>query len=174
MNPMAVLVMGSESDLNEAIAIEEKLIDFRVPVARQVLSAHRNTVDVLRMVRDFDSEYSPLVYLALVGKKPDLGPVIAGNTDNPVVMYVKKTDPDAFYPHHLLSALDAPPGVSYAVFSDPANAALYVAKMVGLQVPDVGQAVAAYRTKRAAANLTATEKYARMPLEELREALKNK
>ncbi len=174
MNAMAVLVMGSESDLEEAIDVEERLVNLQVPVERHILSAHRNTGAVIEMIIGCDSRNSPLVYVAFVGKKPDLGPVIAGNTDNPVVMYVKKTEPETFYPYHLMSALDAPPGVSYAVFSDPVNAALYVAKMVGLQVPDVRQAVNAYRTKKAAANLTATEKYGSVPLGELREALKKK
>ncbi|MBI2085424.1 MAG: AIR carboxylase family protein [Candidatus Aenigmarchaeota archaeon] len=174
MNPIAVLVMGSESDLADAITVEEKLADFNVPTTRHILSAHRNTGDVIEMVHDADQRYSPLVYVAVVGKKPDLGPVIAGSTDNPVVMYVKKTDPVDFYSHHLLSALDAPPGISYAVFSDPANAALCVAKIMGLHDPNVRKEVGAYRVDRAGRNTAANMKYSSMTLAQVKDAIKNK
>ncbi len=174
MNPMAILVMGSESDLPDAIGIEEKLAGFKVPVVRHILSAHRNTAEVLEMVSDSDGKYSPLVYVACVGKKPDLGPVIAGSTDNPVVMYVKRTDPEAFYANHLLSALDAPPGVSYAVFADPTNAALYVAKMIGMQDGAIRSMVSAYRAKRADSNVMADKKYSPMTLPELKAGIGKK
>ena len=172
MNPMAILVMGSESDLADAIAVEEKLVGFNVPTTRHILSAHRNTEDVVGMVHTADQIHSPLVYIACVGKKPDLGPVIAGSTDNPIVMYVKRTDPTDFYSHHLLSALDAPPGISYAVFSDPVNAALCVARTIGLQVPEVRKAVNAYRTERAERNLAADQKYGPMALAKVKDAIK--
>ncbi|MBI1971667.1 MAG: AIR carboxylase family protein [Candidatus Aenigmarchaeota archaeon] len=171
---MAALVMGSDSDLADAVVIEEKLAGFKVPVARQIFSAHRNAEDVVGMVRAFDQQFSPLVYVSVVGKKPDLGPVIAGSTDNAVVMYVKKTEPEAFYQHHLMSALDAPPGVSYAVFSDPANAALYVAKIIGLQDPNVREEVRAYREARAAKNIAANQKYSLMPLADVKDVIGKK
>lgn len=171
---MAVLVMGSESDLADAITVEERLAGFEVPTTRRILSAHRNTGDVLGMVRGLDGRHSPLVYVAVVGKKPDLGPVMAGSTDNPVVMYVKKTEPETFYPNHLLSALDAPPGISYAVFSDPTNAALYVAKMIGLQVPEVRKAVGNYRAGRAGKNLEADQRFSPMTTAEVKGALGRK
>ncbi len=169
---MAVLVMGSDSDLIDAVSMEEKLVGFKVPVTRRILSAHRNTSDVLRMIEDYDGKHLPLVYLACAGKKPDLGPVIAGNTDDPVVAYVKSTEPGAFYMHHLLSSMDAPPGISYAVFSDPTNAALYAAKMIGLHVPEVREAVNAYRVDRAGKNLAADKKYGLMGLAQIKEQTK--
>ncbi|MBI3413441.1 MAG: AIR carboxylase family protein [Candidatus Aenigmarchaeota archaeon] len=167
MSSMAMLIMGSESDLEEAFRIEERLVGFHVDVKRHILSAHRNTIEVLDTVFAADKEHSPLVYVACAGKKPDLGPVIAGNTDNPVVAYVKKTDPDAFYTHHLLSSLDTPPGISLAVFTDPANTALYVAKIIGTWDAGVREASQAYRISRAMSNIISNTTYGRMTTGEL-------
>src|SRR3989338_1110253 len=154
MNEKVTLVLGSTSDEAKIQVLKDRLTVFGIGYDSIVLSAHRNSAELLEYLHGNDAG----MYIALVGRKPDLGAVIAANTEVPVITYPIKSDSPgelAFYPSHLLSALDTPPGIAYALITDLENVATFAATIVGMSNPKVREALRNYKKKRAQKNLDA-------------------
>jgi phosphoribosylaminoimidazole carboxylase PurE protein len=156
MNEQVMLILGSPSDEPKIRILKDRLTEFGIGYDSIFLSAHRNSKELLEYLHGNDAG----MYIAVVGRKPDLGAVIAANTEVPVITYALRPDSPgelAFYPSHLLSALDTPPGIAYALLTDLENVATFAATIVGITNPQVKEALRNYKKSRAQKNLDANK-----------------
>lgn len=137
---LAVIVMGSPADEAHARVIADAARGFGIDVACRVGSAHRTPDHVLALLREHDADPRPKVFITVAGRSNAL----SGFTDPQVGAPVIACPPPG--PEiDTWSSLRMPPGVACAVILEPANAALFAAKVLGAHDPAVAAAVRAFQ-----------------------------
>lgn len=115
---------ASEKDKEHWGKLEAALKDAKIPFTEPVfLSAHKRTKEVLEFVHQTDESIESIVYLTFAGRSNGLGPVVAGNTNNPVVTCPVFSDIGA-YVVDVHSSLRMPGGLPLMTVVDPGNAVL--------------------------------------------------
>ena len=139
----AVIIMGSKSDLDFAKKIAKSLEKFGVEYVMRVASAHKTPEKVLEILREYDKA----VFVTIAGRSNALSGFVDANTSNPVIACPPYSD--KFGGADVFSSLRMPSGVAPMVVLEPENAALAVAKIIGLWDENVRQKVEEYqRTKK--------------------------
>lgn len=142
-----VILSGSPRDGSWVDQIAAVLDRLEVPVIRRVGSAHRVPEHVLRLLRQYDSEPEPTVFITVAGMSDALSGLTDANVASPVIACPPRSD--AFAGLDVLSSLRTPPGVGPMVALEPGNAALGAAKILALGDPDLRQRVTAYQAELA-------------------------
>ena len=148
-----VILSGSPRDeewVDKIVAVLDRL---GVPAVRRVGSAHRVPEHVLDLLRRYDAEPEPTVFIAVAGMSDALSGLSDANVASPVISCPPRSE--AFAGLDVLSSLRTPPGVAPVVSLEPANAALAAAKILGLVDPDLRKRVSAYQAEAAARVLDA-------------------
>ena len=148
MNTLAVILMGSRGDLEHAQKIAAPLSGFGVEVALRVGSAHRTPEHALAILRQYEADPRPKVYITIAGRSNAL----SGFTDPQVSAPVIACPPpsESFGGADVFSSLRLPSGVASAVVLEPVNAAILAAKILGLADPGVRDKVVAFQHQAAA------------------------
>ncbi len=128
-----VPIGASENDNGHWEKLEKGLKDAGIPYTKPFFaSAHRETDKVLAFVREMDrTSLEPLVYLTFAGRSNGLGPVVAGNTTNPVITCPVFSDVTS-YSVDIHSSLRMPSKLPLMTVIDPSNAALAVKRILDL------------------------------------------
>jgi 5-(carboxyamino)imidazole ribonucleotide mutase len=142
-----VLLAGSPSDDPWAERIVKALDEFPVQVIRRIGSAHRVPEHVLEILRGYDNDDVPTVFITIAGMSDALSGLADANVASPVIACPPRSD--QFGSLDVLSSLRTPPGVAPLVALEPANAALAAAKILGLVNADVRTTVVTNQTQRA-------------------------
>ena len=79
------ILMGSAKDAGHVSAIAKVLQSLGVHVEQHVCSAHKGTVDTLKVLARYEGDDVSTVLIAVAGRSNGLGPVLAGNTILPVI-----------------------------------------------------------------------------------------
>ena len=147
MSALVVILMGSPADAAHADAIAEAAAGYGLAVETRVGSAYRTPEHVLALLKRYEADPRPKVYVTVAGRSNAL----SGFTDPQVSAPVIACPPpsDAFAGADLWSSLRMPAGVGPAVVLEPANAALLAAKMLGLVDADVRASVVRHQRKAA-------------------------
>lgn len=148
-----VILAGSPRDRDWVDAIAKVLDALGVPVVRRVGSAHRVPEHVLGLLRRYDADGEPTVFVTVAGMSDALSGLTDASVSSPVIACPPRSD--TFAGFDVLSSLRTPPGVAPAVCLEPANAALAAAKILALGDPDLRNRVAAYQAEAAARVLDA-------------------
>jgi phosphoribosylaminoimidazole carboxylase PurE protein len=130
--------MGSPADKEHARAIATAAERFGLTAEMRIGSAHRTPEHVLNLVKTYDADPRPKVFVTVAGRSNAL----SGFTDPQVAAPVIACPPPG-EPHDVWSSLRMPPGVACATVMEPVNAALFAAKILGQHDPAVAAAVAA-------------------------------
>lgn len=138
-----ILLMGSESDLPVAEAIERILDRFGVPWERRVASAHKSIRHLLGLLETWEADPQPKVYITIAGRSNALSGVVDANVAAPVIACPPYSD--RFAGADLFSSLRMPSGVAPGVVLEPEAAALLAVKILALGNPDLQQRVRAYQ-----------------------------
>jgi 5-(carboxyamino)imidazole ribonucleotide mutase/phosphoribosylaminoimidazole-succinocarboxamide synthase len=138
-NPLVVILMGSKADLDHARKIAEACQTFGLESVLRIGSAHKTPEHVLQILRQYEADPRPKVYITVAGRSNAL----SGFTDGAVAAPVIACPPssDAFGGADVYSSLRMPSGIAPAVVLEPANAALLAAKILGLVNASVREAV---------------------------------
>jgi len=125
-----VPIGASTKDEEHWQKIKKALEEEKVPHIHPLyVSAHKETRKVLDFVLGMDRDsIEPLIYLTFAGRSNGLGPVVAGNTDYPVITCPVLSD--ATYAVDIHSSLRMPSNLPLATIIDPGNAVLF-AKRIG-------------------------------------------
>jgi 5-(carboxyamino)imidazole ribonucleotide mutase len=137
----AVVVMGSERDLDFSREISKYLKLLGVNYEFRVGSAHKNPEKVLEIVKEFEAE--KIVYITVAGRSNALSAFIDGNTTKPVIAcppYSEKYGGADIY-----SSLRNPSGIGSVVTIEPESAAIAAAKILGLENEELQANVKAYQ-----------------------------
>ncbi len=137
----AVIIMGSERDLDFTREIAKYLKLLGVDYEFRVASAHKTPLAVLEILHEFDKE--KVVYITVAGRSNALSAFIDGNTSKAVIAcppYSEKYGGADVY-----SSLRVPSGIGSVVTIEPEGAAIAAAKMLALQDDELENNVKAYQ-----------------------------
>ena len=128
MNGKAVILMGSERDLDFCHGITKYLKVLGVEYALRVASAHKTPEQVLKILKEFEKE--KVVYITVAGRSNALSAFVDANTSKPVIAcppYSEKYGGADIY-----SSLRVPSGIGSTVTIKPEGAAIAAAKILAL------------------------------------------
>jgi 5-(carboxyamino)imidazole ribonucleotide mutase len=144
MQGKAVIIMGSERDLDFCKEIAKFLKALNVSYEYRVASAHKTPLKVLEILSEFEKE--KVVYVTVAGRSNALSAFIDGNTSKPVIAcppYSEKYGGADIY-----SSLRVPSGIGSVVTIEAEGAAIATAKILGLDDSTLEAAVQAYQEKK--------------------------
>jgi 5-(carboxyamino)imidazole ribonucleotide mutase len=144
MSGKAVIVMGSERDLDFSRQIAKYLKILGVNYAFRVASAHKTPEKVLEVIKEFESEKT--VYITVAGRSNALSAFVDANSSKPVIAcppYNEKYSGADIY-----SSLRVPSGIGSVVTIEPEGAAIAAAKIFALEDAALAQAVKDYQASK--------------------------
>ena len=139
--------MGSKADEAHCQKIAEAARGFGLEVALRIGSAHKTAGHVLHMLREYEADPRPKVYVTVAGRSNALSGLTDGAVTAPVIACPPPSE--AFGGADIFSSLRMPSGIAPAVVLEPANAALLAAKILGLADPAVHVKVAEFQKRQA-------------------------
>jgi 5-(carboxyamino)imidazole ribonucleotide mutase len=125
----AVVIMGSERDLDFSREIAKYLKLLGVNYEFRVASAHKTPQKVFEIIKEFESQ--TVVYITVAGRSNALSAFIDGNTSKPVIACPPYSD--KFGGADILSSLRVPSGIGSVVTIEPEGAAIATAKILSFQ-----------------------------------------
>jgi 5-(carboxyamino)imidazole ribonucleotide mutase len=137
----AVIIMGSERDLDFSREIAKYLKLLGVDYEFRVASAHKTPQKVLEVLKEFEAEKT--VYITVAGRSNALSAFIDGNTSKPVIACPPYSE--KFAGADLLSSLRVPSGIGSVVTIEPEGAAIAAAKILSLADISLETKVAEYQ-----------------------------
>jgi 5-(carboxyamino)imidazole ribonucleotide mutase len=146
-NALVVILMGSKADEEHSRKIAEAAKAFGLEVILRIGSAHKTPQHVVEMLREFEADPRPKVYITVAGRSNALSAFADGQVRSPVIACPPPSD--AFGGGDILSSLRMPSGIAPAVVLEPANAALLAAKILGLADRELAARVAESQKKQA-------------------------
>lgn len=147
-NPLVVILMGSKSDEAHCQKIAEAARGFGLEVVLRIGSAHKTPEHALAILRDYEADPRPKVFVTVAGRSNALSGFADGAVSAPVIACPPPGE--AFGGADIFSSLRMPSGIAPAVVLDPANAALLAAKILGLSDPAVRANVLEFQKRQAA------------------------
>jgi 5-(carboxyamino)imidazole ribonucleotide mutase len=153
--PLVIILMGSKGDLDHCQIIAEACRTYKLEPVLHVASAHKTPEHLMKLLKDFEADPRPKVYITVAGRSNALSGFTDGAVSAPVIACPPTSD--AFGGADLYSSLRMPSGIAPAVVLEPANAALFAAKIFGLSDPEVRLAVTGSQ-KRAAEKILQDDK----------------
>ncbi|HLV36668.1 MAG TPA: AIR carboxylase family protein [Spirillospora sp.] len=135
LQPLAVILMGSRSDMEHAQAISQALAKLGVTAELRIGSAHKTPAHTLQILEHYEADPRPKVYITIAGRSNALSGFVDAQVSAPVIACPPPSS--SFGGADIYSSLRMPGGVAPAVVLEPANAALLAAKILALTDPDV-------------------------------------
>ncbi|MBI5304774.1 MAG: AIR carboxylase family protein [Chloroflexi bacterium] len=145
--PLLVILMGSQADQAHCQKIADAANAFGVDVVMRIGSAHKTPEHVLAMLREYEADPRPKVYITVAGRSNALAGFVDGAVSAPVIACPPPSD--AFGGADIFSSLWMPSAIAPAVVLDPANAALLAAKILGLSDAQARERVRAFQKEQA-------------------------
>ena len=139
MKPLVIILMGSRADMEHAQAIGKALAELGIDHVLRVGSAHKTPGHVLELIRGYEADPRPKVYITIAGRSNALSGFVDAQVTAPVIACPPPSN--SFGGADIYSSLRMPGGVAPAVVLEPAGAALLAAKILGLSDPAVRERV---------------------------------
>ena len=128
MKGKAVVLMGTERDLEFCREIAKHLRALGVEYEFRVASAHKTPMKVLEVLKEFESE--KVVYITVAGRSNALSAFVDANTSKPVIACPPYSDKYAGV--DVYSSLRVPSGIGSVVTIEPDGAAIAAAKILAV------------------------------------------
>ena len=144
---LVVILMGSKADMEHCKKISDACKQYGLETVMRVGSAHKTAEHALAILREYEADSRPKVYITVAGRSNALSGFTDGAVSAPVIACPPPSD--SFGGADVYSSLRMPSGIAPAVVLEPANAALLAAKIIGLVDAEVREQVKASQ-KRAA------------------------
>jgi 5-(carboxyamino)imidazole ribonucleotide mutase len=145
---LAVILMGSKSDLKHAQTISAALANFGIDSVIRVASAHKVPAVLLQLLEFYEADPRPKVYITIAGRSNALSGMVDAQVASPVIACPPLSD--AFGGADIFSSLRMPSGVAPLVILDAEGAALAAAKIFALSNPAVRENIAALQAENRA------------------------
>jgi len=129
----AVVIMGSERDLDFSREIAKYLKLLGVAYEFRVASAHKTPEKVLEILKEFENE--KIIYVTVAGRSNALSAFVDGNTAKPVIACPPYSE--KFGGADIYSSLRLPSGIGSVVTIEPEGAAIATAKIFSLLDPEI-------------------------------------
>jgi 5-(carboxyamino)imidazole ribonucleotide mutase len=145
--PLVVILMGSKADEAHCAKIAEAARGFGLDVVTRIGSAHKTPEHALNILRTYEADPRPKVYITVAGRSNALSGFTDGSVSAPVIACPPASE--AFGGADVYSSLRMPSGVAPAVVLEPVNAALLAAKILGQCDAGVKAKVIEFQQKQA-------------------------
>ncbi len=145
--PLVIILMGSKADETHCAKIADAARGFGLDVIMHIGSAHKTPEHVLNILRTYEADPHPKVYITVAGRSNALSGFTDGSVSAPVIACPPTSE--AFGGADVYSSLRMPSGIAPAVVLEPANAALLAAKILGQCDEGVKANVVEYQRKQA-------------------------
>jgi 5-(carboxyamino)imidazole ribonucleotide mutase len=129
VNGKAVVLMGSEKDLEFCREIAKHLKALEVEYEFRVASAHKTPEQVLKILKELEKE--KIVYITVAGRSNALSAFVDANTSKPVIACPPYSE--KFSGADIYSSLRVPSGIGSLVTIEPEGAAIAAAKILALE-----------------------------------------
>jgi 5-(carboxyamino)imidazole ribonucleotide mutase len=140
----AVIIMGSDRDLDFSREIAKYLKLLGVKYEFRVASAHKTPQKVLEIIKEFEEE--KVIYVTVAGRSNALSAFIDGNTVKPVIACPPYSE--KFGGADIYSSLRVPSGIGSVVTIEPEGAAIAAAKVLALEDKDLVSNVRNYQENK--------------------------
>ena len=144
MNGKAVVLMGSEKDLEFCREITKHLKALGVEYEFRVASAHKTPEQVLKVLKEFEG--AKIVYVTVAGRSNALSAFVDANTSKPVIACPPYSE--KFGGADIYSSLRVPSGIGSLVTVEPEGAAIAAAKILGLEDKELEKHVKDYQSAK--------------------------
>ncbi len=145
--PLVVILMGSKADAAHSEKIAEAARSLGLAVVLRIGSAHKTAGHTLDILRQYEADPRPKVYITVAGRSNALSGFTDGAVSAPVIACPPPSD--TFGGADIYSSLRMPSGIAPALILEPANAALLAAKILALCDPGVLGAVQHFQRQQA-------------------------
>jgi phosphoribosylaminoimidazole carboxylase PurE protein len=145
--PLVIILMGSKADLEHCTKISDACKQYGLETVLRIASAHKTPEHALAVLRHYESNDRPKVYITVAGRSNALSGFTDGSVSAPVIACPPPFD--SFGGADVFSSLRMPSGIAPAVVLEPANAALLAAKIFGLTNHEVRERVRASQKRTA-------------------------
>jgi 5-(carboxyamino)imidazole ribonucleotide mutase len=129
MKGKAIIIMGSERDLEFCRDIAKHLKTLGVEYEFRVASAHKTPLRVLDILKEFETK--KVVYITVAGRSNALSAFVDANSSKPVVACPPYSD--KYGGADVYSSLRVPSGIGLVVTIEPEGAAIATAKIFALE-----------------------------------------
>jgi len=140
----AVVLMGSEKDLEFCREITKHLKALGVEYEFRVASAHKTPEQVLKILKEFEKE--KIVYVTVAGRSNALSAFVDANTSKPVIACPPYSE--KFGGADIYSSLRVPSGIGSLVTVEPEGAAIAAAKILALEDKKLEKRVKDYQSAK--------------------------
>ncbi|MGZ4850106.1 MAG: AIR carboxylase family protein [Candidatus Bathyarchaeia archaeon] len=144
MSVKAVIVMGSERDLDFSREIAKYLKLLGVNYEFRVASAHKTPDKVLEIIKEFEVE--KVVYITVAGRSNALSAFVDANSSKPVIACPPYSE--TFSGADILSSLRVPSGIGSVVTISSEGAAIAAAKIFALEDNALAEKVKNYQDSK--------------------------
>ena len=144
MSGKALIIMGSERDLDFSREIAKYLKLLGVSYEFRVASAHKTPEKVIEIIKEFENE--KIVYVTVAGRSNALSAFIDGNTSKPVIACPPYSE--KFGGADIISSLRVPSGIGSLVTIESEGAAIAVAKIFALGDSEMAERVKNYQASK--------------------------
>lgn len=146
--PLLVILMGSRSDESHARKIAEAAAKLGIESVLRVGSAHKTPARILEILEAYEADPRSKVYITVAGRSNALSGFVDGAVSSPVVACPPPTE--SYGGADLWSSLRMPSGIAPALVMEPANAALFAAKIFALSDASIRQRIEGERESQRA------------------------
>jgi 5-(carboxyamino)imidazole ribonucleotide mutase len=133
--------MGSKADMEHCKKISDACKQYGLETIMRVGSAHKTAEHALTILREYEADQRPKVYITVAGRSNALSGFTDGAVSAPVIACPPPSE--SFGGADVFSSIRMPSGIAPAVVLEPANAALLAAKILGLVDAEVRNQVKA-------------------------------
>ena len=144
LNAKAVVIMGSERDLEFCREVAKYLKQLGVDYAFRVASAHKTPDKVLAILKEFEKD--KVVYVTVAGRSNALSAFVDGDSSKPVIACPPYSE--KFGGADIYSSLRVPSGIGSLVTVEPEGAAIAVAKIFAVESTELQKRVKEYQLEK--------------------------
>jgi 5-(carboxyamino)imidazole ribonucleotide mutase len=144
MKDKAVVLMGSERDLEFCREIARYLKTLELDYVFRVASAHKTPEKVLEILKEYERD--KVVFITVAGKSNALSAFVDANTVKPVIACPPYSE--KFGGADVYSSLRVPSGVGLVVTIEPEGAAIATAKIFAVEDQELAKRVREYQQSK--------------------------
>ena len=141
LDAKAIIIMGSEKDLELCRDVAKYLKQLGVDYVFRVASAHKTPEKVLAILKEF--EKAEVVYITVAGRSNALSGFVDANTSKPVIACPPYSE--KFGGADVFSSLRVPSGIGSVLTIEPEGAAIVAAKIFALNNKELEMRLKDYR-----------------------------
>jgi 5-(carboxyamino)imidazole ribonucleotide mutase len=141
MKDKAVILMGSQRDLEFCREIARYLKTLELDYVFRVASAHKTPEKVLEILKEYERD--KVVFITVAGRSNALSAFVDANTVKPVIACPPYSE--KFGGADIYSSLRVPNGVGLVVTIEPEGAAIATAKIFGVEDQELAKRVREYQ-----------------------------